>query len=214
MEREELESVAAHTTVDDLAQSDLRAVETGLHVVGRDSGDLRHFFGAHALQLPEHEYQAVADRNGIDGLAENEGELASAELVLGSVAVRSIFAHGLVPFDEAAILPQAREGLVHGDPADPGLERGAPLELVEMGVGREVSVLHDVFGLALVPENRPDDPVETLIMSSNQNRVQLALALKHSPREDLVADFQASSLPVLGLRDGHDASSSSPSLPF
>ena len=80
--------------------------------------------------------------------------------------------HGRV----SAAPSSSRQRLVHRDSREPRGELRAAVELTQVAVRVDVGLLHDVLGLAFVPEDGPSGAVEPLVVAPHQHLEERRLA--------------------------------------
>ena len=90
----------------------------------------------------------------------------------GKFSVEFVVVQGFV----AGALAEAGQGFVNGDAGEPGGEGGTRGELVEVLVGADVGVLHDVLGFAVVVKDGAGDAVEALIVAPHEDLVERGLS--------------------------------------
>src|SRR5262245_236398 len=84
----------------------------------------------------------------------------------------------------AAALSRARHRLMNGDFRQPRREPGSAVELAQMKVGVDIRLLHDVFRLVLVPDDRASGTIDPLVMAPHQDFVEGGLPFEN-PRNDV-----------------------------
>lgn len=94
----------------------------------------------------------------------------------------------------------ASQSLVHGNPHQTGREFCSALKTRETPVCPYVRILHYIFCLGIIPQNRSRHPIESLIVTAHEQLIELGLARQH-PRDNLlVAPILSFVLARLGPR--------------
>jgi hypothetical protein len=181
-EGESLFGVGAEALEEPVADQAVAAVEADLDIVFGEVEGFGRFSGAEFLDVAQHDDGAVVVREAEDGFFEKVSELRSGGALLG-VEGHGGHRHGVVSvvfvvvqwFDSAA-LAETGQSFVYSDAGEPGGEGRTGGELVEMLVGADVGVLHDVLSFAVVVEDGAGDAVEALVVAAHEDLVKCGLS--------------------------------------
>ena len=140
------------------------------------------------LHVAQHEHLALPVRQRVDGRFDEGLEFASEGLAFRVERphrrlprFRGLVVEGFV----AAARPRTCDRFVHRDPREPCRERGAPIELAQVGVGVHVRLLHHVFRFRLVAHDRARRAVDPLVVAAHQDLEQRRLSADDA-RDDLL----------------------------
>ena len=181
-EGEGLFGVGAEALEEPVADQAVAAVEADLDVVFGEVEGVGGLGGAEFFDVAQHDDGAVVLGQAEDGLFEEISELRAGGALLG-VGGFGGHLHGkfsvvfvVVQWLDAIALAETGQGFVYGDAGEPGGEGRAGGELVEVLVGADVGVLHDVFGFAVVVEDGASDAVEALVVAAHEDLVERGLS--------------------------------------
>src|SRR5262249_16128431 len=96
---------------------------------------------------------------------------------------------GGVKLFHSAAAALARQRLMNGNTGKPGGKRRLARKLIKVLVGPHVGILHYVFGLAVVAQDDPRDPIEPLVVTAHQNLKQGGLTGQHTGHYLFIAKF-------------------------
>ena len=109
--------------------------------------------------------------------------------------------------DAGPLAPQPAQRLVHRDPRQPGREAGIAAKAFQMREGADVSLLHDVLGLAVVAQDAAGEPVEPAVVRLHDGANRGLVAGQRPADQVGVAGSGGRDMWCLGLT--HDGSTNS-----
>ena len=136
------------------------------------------FGGAEVFDIAERDHDAVLLGEPENGLFEKLAGFRARSVFFragrrrGEVHGRVSVIVGVVELRIAGALAETGQGFVDGDAGEPGGKLGAPGELVEVLVGADVGVLHDVLGLGVVAEDGAGHAVQTLVVAAHEDLIE------------------------------------------
>jgi hypothetical protein len=154
------------------------AVQADFDVLLRQVEGGGGFGGAEVFNVAEGDYDAVLLGESEDGLFEKLAGFSAGGVffragrrggeVHGRVSVRV----GVIELRIAGAQAETGQGFVDGDASEPGGKQRASGELVEVLVGADVGVLHDVLGLGVVAEDGAGHAVEALVVAAHEDLIE------------------------------------------
>jgi hypothetical protein len=113
------------------------------------------------------------------------------------------------PFDVGTLAPQTAQGLVHGDPRQPGCETCVAAKTIQMRERPDIGFLDDVLGFVVVAQDSAGKAIKPAIVRLHNNANGALIARAGALHQFGVRGSDGSSLRYLGVAHDDFALSSS-----